>query len=109
MRNGDPAADDYLPQRPNLSGEWADDLTPARLYERITGKTAGLAIGCTPIDALADAYDDGVSETFGLACEAALVEFCGERIEGMPENYRETPLFGGQLWAAETTSQPLLC
>jgi hypothetical protein len=75
MQDGDPAAFDYLPQEPNLSGQWADDLTPDRLYEQITGKCAGLAIGAVLIDALADAYEDGVSETFAPACEAALVEF----------------------------------
>jgi hypothetical protein len=75
MQDGDPAAFDYLPQQPNLSGEWADDLTPDSLYEQVTGKDASLAIGTVLIDALAAAYEDGVSEAFGPACEAQLIEF----------------------------------
>jgi hypothetical protein len=84
MQDGDPAAYDYLPAMPNLSGEWADSPTPRSLYERITGADADQSVtdeewqDISPaIDALADAYEDGVSDTFGPACEAALVEFVG--------------------------------
>src|SRR5262245_12994488 len=34
---GDPEADDYLPRRPDLSGEWADDPTPLSLYRELMG------------------------------------------------------------------------
>jgi hypothetical protein len=101
MREGDPAAWDYLPAQPNLSGEWADALTPRSLFEQVTGldahaeATYNVEAYDAVCDVLCDAYQDGVSDTFEQACEAALIEFCGDRIEGMPENYRETPLFGG--------------
>ncbi len=86
---GDPRADEYLPLRPTLSGEWADDdPTPITLWETVTGldhfdaeTDASLAyetlIG-SAVDALASAWEDGVSETFESACErelrAALVD-----------------------------------
>ena len=60
--------DDYLPRRPNLSGEYADDLTPARLAAEL---------GIDPddgelVEAACDAYDDAVAEHFAPACEAEL-------------------------------------
>lgn len=81
---GDPAVDDYLPATPNLSGEWADDLTPVGLYERVTGEShsqaeaqAGLAyetlVGSV-LDAIADAWEQGVSDTFLPECERVLRE-----------------------------------
>lgn len=84
MDDDDPRADDYLPRRPDLSGEYADDLTPIRLYERITGKdhgdaqeSAGLAyetlVGSV-VDSLFSAYEEGVDETFGEECERILRE-----------------------------------
>jgi hypothetical protein len=72
--DGDPALDDYLPRRPDLSGEFADDLTPASLAEEITGADAS-EIDSDLIDTLADAYEDGVSETFEDACVAELRQF----------------------------------
>lgn len=82
LRDGDPAADDYLPARPDLSGEYADELTPTRLFEEIIGRPPeldGLDVesrdGGT-LDQLADAFEEGVSETFTLACEAELIRFC---------------------------------
>lgn len=82
MDDGDPAVESYLPARPNLSGEWADDLTPQTLYERITERDhadaerdAGLGyetlVGSV-IDALADAYEAGVADTFESECERIL-------------------------------------
>jgi hypothetical protein len=63
-----------LPARPNLSGEWADDLTPQRLFEQIIGepeRTADYEL----MDQLADAYEEGVGETFEPACEVQLLRF----------------------------------
>lgn len=77
MRNGDPAAYDYLPAMPNLSGEWADEMTPLKLYEEI-----GLdEVPETMTDPYCDAYEEGVSETFYPACEAELVKFCSTGFE----------------------------
>lgn len=76
---GDPEAHDYLPNEPNLSGEWADDLTPSRLYETITGKSAAptdsdwTEADGNLCDALCAAWEEGVSETFVSACEAELM------------------------------------
>lgn len=98
MDDGDPAADDYMPARPTLSGEWADDPTPTSIAYDVCGTTcpqcgnAGTYIGpdgyvscgCTDndrddmdhdpdvIDAIADAWERGVDDTFGDACYAAL-------------------------------------
>ena len=37
LDDGDPEAYDYLPPTPNLSGEWADDPTPAKLLRKWSG------------------------------------------------------------------------
>lgn len=68
LNEGDPAVDYELPQEPNLSGEFADDLTPAKLYEQITGREPCRASG-TNMDVLNAAYEDAVSETFMPECE----------------------------------------
>lgn len=61
--------DDYLPRAPNLSGEYADDLTPLRLVTEITGDS----VDPDPIiDGISDAYEAGVSETFSAECERIL-------------------------------------
>lgn len=82
MDAGDPAVDDYLPARPDLSGEWADAPTPMSLYEEVTGRShaeaeaeAGLGYETLvgeEMDELADAWEQGVSDTFEQACEAEL-------------------------------------
>jgi hypothetical protein len=63
---GDPAVDDYLPAMPDLSGEWADAPTPSSLARDITGSDESSG---ELVDALADAYLEGVNETFQQACE----------------------------------------
>lgn len=67
----DPRADDYLPRRPDLSGEWADDLTPNSLARDILG---GDLDDDDPewIDAICDAWETGVSDTFDVECERIL-------------------------------------
>lgn len=65
---GDPALWDYLPARPDLSGEWADSETPASLYASVTGLDASDA-DPEDISYLADAWEAGVSEAFGTECE----------------------------------------
>lgn len=80
MDDGDPRADDYLPARPNLSGEWVDDLTPRSLYERIVGELPaegdeGLdfeTLHGSTLDRIADAYEAGVLDTFEVECERIL-------------------------------------
>lgn len=71
LDDGDPAADDYLPAYPNLSGEWADDLTPNSLARDILG---GDLDDDYPeaSQALCDAWEDGVAETFDPECERTL-------------------------------------
>jgi hypothetical protein len=81
LDDGDPEADDYLPA-PDLSGEWAGAPTPDSLYEEIIGENlhdatidAGLAsetlVGSVA-DAIADAWEAGVSHTFTTECERIL-------------------------------------
>jgi hypothetical protein len=80
--DGDSQADDHLPTMPSLSGEWADDATAIKLYEQITGldhsereEAAGLGyetlVGSV-VDALANAWEEAVSETFAPECERIL-------------------------------------
>ena len=78
LDDGDPAADDYLPARPNLSGEWADSPTPRSLFEDVTALDAHAEATWQPaayqmvIEALCEAWERGVAETFEAACEAEL-------------------------------------
>lgn len=75
LENGDPEAYDYLPRRPDLSGEYADDMTPVRLYGEIIGYNDAGGIddedGETTA-ALCDAYESGVDDTFEHECERIL-------------------------------------
>jgi hypothetical protein len=69
LDDGDPAAYDRLPDAPNLSGEWADDPTPLSLARDITGEDYP---DPELMDRLAEAFDEGVGETFEQACEREL-------------------------------------
>lgn len=68
LDDGDPAAYDFLPRRPNLSGEYADDPTPHSIASGLLGNDQAPE----DRDALADAWEDGVSETFEAECERTL-------------------------------------
>lgn len=70
--DGDPRADEYLPAYPNLSGEYADDPTPHRLYLEIVGCEFDPYDDGVVVDALADAWEQGVSDTFLPECERLL-------------------------------------
>jgi hypothetical protein len=72
LDEGDPALDDYLPRRPNLSGEYADELTPGELAAEITGLDSDDPHFDELADILADAYERGVDETFEAECERIL-------------------------------------
>jgi hypothetical protein len=78
LRDGDPAAYECLPRRPDLSGEYAGDPTPRSLYEDVTGDPSGRSEEeeQETADALADAFEEGVSDTFDSECERLLIEFC---------------------------------
>lgn len=67
MDDGDDI-DDYCPRRPDLSGEWADSLTPLALARDIIGEDWADEW----VDELSDAYDEAVDETFYAACERNL-------------------------------------
>jgi len=76
--NGDPAAEQYLPREPNLSGEYADELTPHALADEIVGraeiKSGWMTEREALVDALCDAYEAGVQDTFYDECERILRE-----------------------------------
>jgi hypothetical protein len=76
LDNGDPQADDYLPARPDLSGEWADAPTPASLAHDLPAgyfdDPAADAVGDGTVEAIADAWEAGVSDTFTTECERIL-------------------------------------
>ncbi len=77
LDDGDDIAD-YLPARPNLSGEWADHLTPRRLYEEITGRDAHSDATWNQdayqaaLESLCEAYEEGVDDHFYQECERVL-------------------------------------
>lgn len=114
MRDGDPEAQDYLPDWPNLSGEWANDPTPKSLVEDITGLDAldAQALDGELENDLATAYEDGVDETFEQECERLLIEFCepplsdsdlGEFVDG----YIECALWSSTDQTREDGGDPL--
>lgn len=77
--DGDPSTDDYLPARPSLSGEWADSPSPIELYREITGREPEESLGFETehgwlIDKLANAWEEGVAETFETECERIVRE-----------------------------------
>lgn len=80
IRAGDPEADDYLPNRPNLSGEFSDAPTVQSLTAEIIGaETEPYGDEIEPyMDVVADAFEDGVGEAFEPACERELIRFVGE-------------------------------
>jgi hypothetical protein len=76
LDDGDPRADDFLPAMPDLSGEWADGPTPDSLAVGIVGAPD---LGCGDAEeydelrnAIADAWEAGVSDTFRPECERVL-------------------------------------
>jgi hypothetical protein len=75
MDEGDPAVDDYLPAAPNLSGEYAGDPTPISLACDIVPRAESEdELDPYLVDALADAFEEGVSDTFMSECERILRE-----------------------------------
>lgn len=74
----DPVTMDALDAlRPNLSGEWADDLTPVGLAVDILDMD-GCDIPHDDIDTIADAWTQGVDDTFVEACETKLRKQLGD-------------------------------
>lgn len=75
MDDGDPALEDCLPARPNLSGEWADAMTPRRLFETVTGLDAHAESSWnfdgyqSVLEPLCEAWEAGVDSTFDHECE----------------------------------------
>jgi hypothetical protein len=76
MNDGDPRVEEYLPAYPDLSGEWSDSPTPQSLAADILGadwETHGYnapdMIPSELVDAIANAWEEGVSETFEPECE----------------------------------------
>lgn len=81
LNEGDPQVWDYLPRVPDLSGEWADGLTPVSLFREVTGvdPEGGVSVAeGKVVDALCDAYEAGVSDTFAGECERVLRASLGE-------------------------------
>lgn len=82
MRDGDPAADQFLPRQPDLSGEFADAPTPRSIFEDITSMDAHAEATwnqggyCIVADALCSAYEEGVGAVFQVECERLLIAFC---------------------------------
>lgn len=68
LDDGDPEADEYLPRRPDLSGEWAGEPTPQSLAKEIVGTDCPDEI----VEAISEAWEEGVTETFEQECERLL-------------------------------------
>lgn len=97
IEEGDPRMDEFMPRRPDLSGEFADDPTPSSLAADLIDLQQ-LADEMDPVNepdtygdvpgpsyaemadieaALADAYEEGVSEVFETACETEIRNHLG--------------------------------
>lgn len=98
MRGGDPAAVDYLPREPDLSGEMADGPTPRSVLEEIADETWPQLeqLGTDEqlgewLDAVSTAWEEGVSDTFALMCETALMRVAeptrGNDLDAFVEGY----------------------
>lgn len=73
IEDGDPEAYDYLPRRPSLSGEWADEITCRDLVGLVTGSNETVPDWLD--EEIAQAWEDGVDETFEDACVKTLRAF----------------------------------
>lgn len=74
MEDGDPLAEQYMPQRPDLSGVWADSLTPRGLAYEIGEDPDDLG---DQLEGLCEEYEEAVSEHFEMACERELRKHVG--------------------------------
>lgn len=61
-----------LPNRPNLSGEFADSPTPITLWEEVTGSPNVAPEQYETLEAIIYAWEEGVNETFETAVEEEL-------------------------------------
>ncbi len=74
--DGDGREDQFLPDTPNLSGEWADAPTERDIFREIVGGDHEDDPGYLDArELLGNAWDEGVSETFMDACVAELRAF----------------------------------
>jgi hypothetical protein len=72
LDDGDPAVWEYLPNVPDLSGEFADGLTP----ESLMADRIGLIVwNRWETDDACSAYEDAVSEHFETAIEKRLRDY----------------------------------
>lgn len=71
LEDGDPVAYDSLPPAPDLSGEWADSPTPRSLAADLGADPEDAEL----VEAIADAFEDGVLETFEAVCVAELRKY----------------------------------
>jgi len=79
----DPRADAYLPTYPALSGEYADDPVPGMLADEL-----GIDPEHEIMEAVCDAWEAGVSETYLPACERELRAAAGaEEVTGPASRY----------------------
>lgn len=88
LRDGDPAAEEWMPQI-NLSGEFAEDWTPRSLLNRIAGDLEidelgdgrdeeGNRIPAEELEGIFSAFEDAAAEKIEEACESELLIFLGE-------------------------------
>lgn len=69
--DGDPELDNYLPRRPDLSGEWAGESMNEILDVQDDDDT-------DDIDAIADAWQEAADEAFDAEIERALLYAAGD-------------------------------
>lgn len=70
IRDGDQRVDDYLPAQPNLSGEMADGMTPARLLDELGEDIDD--VDPDDVDAICTAYETAVAGHWEPAITAEL-------------------------------------
>lgn len=77
IQEGDPAMYQYLPRRPDLSGELSDSYDAATLIEEVTGRNAE-DVDHEDRETIVGAWENAVDEHFVSACEVELMKWVND-------------------------------
>lgn len=80
LEEGSPESEAYLPAVPNLSGEWAGELTPATLLEACGVVWCSAELEEELTAALCEAWEEAASEAHAHECERTLRAVLGEEL-----------------------------
>jgi len=77
---GDPLVDEWMPALPDLSGEWADELTMSELAAEVVEPAHADDVGCDLVNDLATAWEAGRDEVFHTEVERLWRHAVGEEV-----------------------------